>query len=130
MQFPRLAFLTAALVLGGGVAHALTADDLIAKNIEARGGIERIRAIQSLRLEGTRMRAGGGNEMVYVESRRRPGAMRTETTQQGLTMIRAIDGKEGWTVQPFRGRKEPEKLSADAAKELAYDADLEGPLVG
>lgn len=129
MRIPHLALFTAALALGGGAAHALTADDLIAKNIEARGGLAKIKAIQSLRIEGTRIRSGGGNEMVYVEIRKRPGAMRTETTQQGLTMIRALDGKEGWAVQPFRGRKEPEKLSADAVKEMAYDADLEGPLV-
>ena len=48
---------------------------------------------------------------------------------QGLTMIRAYDGTEGWAVQPFRGRKDPEKLPADAAKQMAYDADLDGPLV-
>jgi len=129
MQVRRLAF-WAAIAIAAGSARAMTADELIARNIEARGGMEKLKAIETLRLEGKRSRAGGGSEMPFVEIRKRPGALRSEATTQGLTMIRAYDGKEGWTVQPFRGRKDPEKLSADAVREMGYDADLDGPLVG
>lgn len=118
-----------AVVLAAGSARALTADELIAKHIEARGGLDRLKAIQSLRLVGTRSRAGGGLEQTWVEIFKRPGSLRLEITMQGLTMIRAGDAGEGWTVQPFRGRKDPEKLPADALKELGYEADLDGPLV-
>jgi hypothetical protein len=128
MQVRRWAF-CAAIALAAGSAHAITADELIARNIEARGGIEKLRAVETLRLEGKRTRAGGGSEMPFVEIRKRPGALRSEATTQGLTMIRAYDGKEGWTVQPFRGRKDPERLSADAVREMGYEADLDGPLV-
>jgi len=128
MQRSRFAF-WAAMVLAAGSARALTVDELIAKNIESRGGMEKLKAIQSLRTEGTRTRSGGGFEMSFVETKKRPGAMRSEATLQGLTMVRAYDGKEGWAIQPFRGRKDPEKLSADAVKEMVYDADLDGPLV-
>jgi len=121
--------LWAAALSGASVSRAITVDELIAKNVEARGGLAKLRAIETLRLEGTRTRLGGGFEMPFVEIRKRPGAIRSEATMQGLTMIRAYDGKEGWAVQPFRGRKDPEKLPADAAKQLAYDADLDGPLV-
>jgi len=119
----------ALLILVVGAARALTVDELIAKYIEARGGMEKLKAIQSLRLEGTRTRSGGGFEMPFVEIRKRPGSIRSEATMQGLTMVRAYDGSEGWAVQPFRGRKDPEKLPADAAKQMAYEADLDGPLV-
>ncbi len=121
--------LWAAALSSASLSRALTIDELIAKNVEARGGLEKLKAIQSLRLEGTRTRSGGGFEMPFVEIRKRPGAIRSEATMQGLTMIRAYDGTEGWAVQPFRGRKDPEKLPADAAKQMAYDADLDGPLV-
>jgi len=67
--------------------------------------------------------------MRFVEIRKRPGSMRSEATMQGLTSIRACDGAEGWSVQPFRGRKDPEKLPADALRELSYEADLDGPLI-
>ncbi len=128
MRFPRLV-LFATVALTFGAARALTVDELIARNIEARGGLEKLKAIQALRVEGTHTRSGGGFEMAFVEIRKRPGEVRSEATMQGLTRIRAYDGKEGWTVEPFRGRKDPEKLSADAVKELAYEADMDGPLV-
>ena len=128
MRVPCCA-LMAVIALAAGSARALNVDELIARNIEARGGLEKLHAIQTLRVEGTRTRLGGGFEMPFVEIRKRPGSIRSEATMQGLTMIRAYDGKEGWAVQPFRGRKDPEKLPADAAKQMAYDADLDGPLV-
>src|SRR5256885_9407723 len=41
---------------------------------------------------------------------------REEVSLQGLTGIAAYDGKEGWQVQPFQGRKEPEHSSAEDRK--------------
>ena len=127
--------LLAAVAIAALPARALTADELIAKNIEARGGLDKIKAIETLRIEGTRTggggggRGGGGAETPFVEIRKRPDRIRSESTTQGLTMIRAYDGTEGWTVQPFGGRKDPEKLSADAARDLSYQAEIDGPLV-
>jgi hypothetical protein len=55
--------------------------------------------------------------------------VRTELTLQGMTVIQAYDGKEGWKVSPFQGRKDPEKMSADDTKSLIEDAEIDGPLV-
>jgi hypothetical protein len=46
-----------------------------------------------------------------------------------MTQIQAFDGKEGWKVSPFQGRKDPEKMSADDTKSLIEDAEIDGPLV-
>jgi len=49
---------------------------------------------------------------------------------EGLTRIRAYDGREAWQVNPFAGRKDPERLSADDARDLAEDAaDFLGALI-
>jgi hypothetical protein len=120
-----------ALLLCVGSAQAITADELVAKNIEARGGLDKIRAIQSLRQEG-RMQISFGDfkiELTYLGLARRDGMVRTDASLQGLTAITAYDGKDAWQVSPFQGRKDPEKLSADQARELARAADIEGPLV-
>ena len=54
----RLLFgwLIVALVSSG--AHAVTVDELVAKNAEARGGLANIEAIKTLRMEG-QVRVGG-----------------------------------------------------------------------
>jgi hypothetical protein len=55
--------------------------------------------------------------------------VREEAIIQGLTQIEAYDGKIGWRVSPFGGRKDAELLSADDLRGLILDADLDGPLV-
>jgi len=121
--------LAATLALASQASHALTADELIAKNIEARGGLEKLKAVQSVRLHATLGSAGGGFEMAVVSNTKRPGARRFEATLQGLTIVQAYDGKEAWAINPFRGRKDPDRLSEDQTKEQAYQADIDGPLV-
>jgi hypothetical protein len=46
-----------------------------------------------------------------------------------MTQVEAYDGKEGWRISPFQGRKDPEKMSADDVKSLMEDAEIDGPLV-
>ncbi len=55
--------------------------------------------------------------------------MRTEATLQGMTLVQAYDGQEGWKISPFQGRKDPEKMSADDTKALIEDAEIDGPLI-
>ncbi len=72
-----------------------TLDELVTKNIEAKGGAEALRALQSLRSNG---------KLIVNE-----GQLQLEYAQQG--------------------RKDPEKMSADDAKPLIEDAEIDGPLV-
>ncbi|MGI8482180.1 MAG: hypothetical protein ACR2MF_08990 [Chthoniobacterales bacterium] len=106
-----------------------TVDDLVAKNVEAKGGAEALRAMQAVRLTGKMLVNGGQLEFAYQQTKKRPGEVRTEATLQGMTMIEAFDGTQGWKISPFQGRKDPEKMSADDAKELMEDAEIDGPLV-
>jgi hypothetical protein len=106
-----------------------TVDELVAKNIEAKGGANALRSLQSLRLTGKLVVNQGQIEFRYVQTKKRPGEIRTEATLQGMTAIQAYDGKDGWRVSPFQGRKDPEKMSADDSKSLVEDADMDGPLV-
>jgi len=105
----------------------LTVDEIVAKYVAARGGAERLAAIRSLRMTG-RLRFGA-TEAPASRIVKRPGMIRNEFTLQGLTAVDAYDGKEAWAMEPFGGRREAEKRSAEDAKSSAQDADIEGPLV-
>jgi hypothetical protein len=106
-----------------------TLDELVAKNIEAKGGANALGALQSLKLTGKMLVQQGQIEFAYNQTKKRPGEVRTDLTLQGMTVIQAYDGKEGWKVSPFQGRKDPEKMSADDVKSLIEDAEIDGPLV-
>jgi len=115
------------------VAHAtfaVTADELALKNVQAKGGLDKLHAIQTLRLSG-RMRIQSGTvELAVVTFVRQPSSIRYEASLQGLTQVQAYDGAQAWQINPFQGRKDPEKLSADDAKGLGEDAaDFTGVLV-
>src|SRR5207302_7894327 len=87
---------------------APTLDELVAKNIEAKGGAEALRALQSLKLTGKLIVNEGQLQIDHTEIKKRPGEVRTESTLQGMTAVHAYDGKEGWRISPFQGRKDPE----------------------
>ena len=110
-------------------AQALTADEIIAKNVEARGGMAELQALKSLKRTGRLVIPGANVELGVTEVRARPDRIRQEYTLQGMTAVQAWDGKEAWQIQPFQGRKDPERMSADEAKSLALAADLDFALV-
>jgi len=106
-----------------------TVDELVAKNIEAKGGATALHNLQTLRLTGKVLVQQGQIELAYVEIKKRPDEVRTEASLQGMTQIEAYDGKEGWKISPFQGRKDPERMSADDVKALVEDSEIDGPLV-
>lgn len=110
-------------------AHALTVDELLAKNVDARGGADKVAAIKTLKSEG-KMLFGGQFELALVQYQKAPDLVRNEASIQGLTAVQAWDGKEAWQISPFQGRKDPEKMSAEDAKALSDDAPIAGALIG
>ncbi len=112
-------------------AHALTVDEIVARNLQAHGGVAAMHAIQSTRIT-SKARFGDGDftvEMAFVSLTTRSGRERVEGTWQAMTGVDAYDGHDGWRTAPFEGRRDPFRVSADEAKEMAHDVDLDGPLV-
>src|SRR5260370_24927385 len=105
-----------------------TVDELVAKNIEAKGGATALNSLQTLRSTGKLLVQEGQIELGYIQTQKRPDEVRTEASLQGMTQIQAYDGKDGWKVSPFFGRKDPERMSADDVKALVEDTEIDGPL--
>jgi len=105
-----------------------TVDELLAKNIEAKGGASALNNLQTLRSSGKLLIQQGQIELGYQQTSKRPDEVRSEASLQGMTQIEAYDGKEGWKVSPFSGRKDPERMSADDVKALVEDTEMGGPL--
>ncbi len=124
----RFGVIVAAAFWGGAaLAPAQTAEELIAKNIAARGGIENIKAVQTMRLTGT-MKTGD-DTLPSVLELKRPNKSRWEFTLDRQTAVQAFDGTDGWTWIPFAGQAEPRSMSDEERKDAAQQADIDGPLV-
>jgi outer membrane lipoprotein-sorting protein len=120
-----------ALALAGAISGCTQADpleSLIARHVEARGGMERLEAIQTLRASG-RASAGPGQEALVMREVRPPGRVRTEFTFQGVTAVYACDGSKCWSVDPLSGSFEPELMSELDSNVAIAQADILGSLV-
>src|SRR5206468_11436233 len=80
-----------------------TVDELVAKNIEAKGGATALNSLQTLRSTGKLLVQQGQIELGYLQTKKRPDEVRTEASLQGMTQIEAYDGTDGWKVSPFYG---------------------------
>jgi hypothetical protein len=109
-------------------AYGQTADELVSKNIQAKGGIDKMKAIKSVRMTG-KLNGGGGFTAATVQENQRPNLVRETFALQGMTAVSAYDGATGWQIQPFGGHKDPELMGEDDLKDLLLDADFDGPLV-
>jgi hypothetical protein len=117
----------AAMAFFSLAANAQTVDEIIAKNVQAHGGADKLKSVRSLRT--TAKFSQGSFRADFRQENKRADKVREEFIIQGLAQVQAYDGKTGWQISPFGGRKDPELLSQDDLKSLVVDADLDGPLV-
>ncbi|HXY23950.1 MAG TPA: hypothetical protein VEI73_04825 [Candidatus Acidoferrum sp.] len=108
---------------------AQTVDDIVNKAIAARGGMAKIKAVQSERISGQVSLAQGVEGTVLLELQR-PHKLYSEINVEGKKIVRVYDGKSaGWMINPFTGNEEPQPMSEEDLKDMPDEADLEGPLV-
>ena len=119
------------VALASSPVHAITVDELVAKNAQARGGLDKIEAIKTLRMQGQARVGGdfGSFDLDLVQLKKAPDSVRSEASVQGLTPVEGWNGEQGWRIDPFQGRKDAERMTDDDARGLADDANIAGPLI-
>jgi outer membrane lipoprotein-sorting protein len=111
------------------VVTAQTADDLVAKVLAARGGADKIEAIQRQKITG-KISFGPGADGPFEVEFERPGKMHMEITVNGQTMVRVYDGKSaGWVINPFSPNKDVQPMEADELRSISDESDFDGPLM-
>src|SRR6266849_442251 len=110
-------------------AAAQTADEVVKKVLDARGGVDKIKALQSERVSGhvsfSRIMEG-----TFVVELKRPLKMHVEISIEGQKIVRVYDGKSsGWMINPFTENKEAQPLSPEDLRSISDESDFDGPLV-
>ena len=111
-------------------APAQSVEEVIVRANQARGGVEKLRAVQAVRMSGRMTIASQANSPVtqITMEMKRPRRSRFEFKLQGVTGVQAYDGREAWGIPPVNGAR-PERLPEEMAGELVNQSDIEGPLV-
>ena len=109
-------------------AAALRADEMIQKSIQSRGGWDKIKAINTIRMTGKMIMMQGMEAPMTMEMAR-PGKIRTEFILQGMTAVQTYDGTDGWILNPFLGKTEAEPITGQQLEDLKTQANFEGMLM-
>lgn len=125
LRFLRLEVVALVLVVTviASPASTMTVEDLAERSIKARGGIKKLRSVQSMRMRG--QFAMYGMEGSVTMMMKRPGRVRMDMTSQGMTLVQIFDGEDGWLL----GREGPVPLPTDQIEQMRDQADFDGPLV-
>jgi len=111
----------------GAQSYALTVEEIIDKNIQAKGGVEKLKAVMSKKMRGRTLVQGV--ELPFTIYQKRPSLFRMEATMGGQTVVQAYDGETAWAILPGSTGK-PQKMPSMQAKAFRTQADFDGPLVG
>jgi outer membrane lipoprotein-sorting protein len=104
-----------------------TVDQLIEKNIKARGGEARLRQLNSMRLSGKV--TAQGMELPMVILAKRPNMMRQEVQVQDKKVVTAFDGATAWMVNPLMGTETPQEIQGPQAEMTREQADFDPVLL-
>ena len=124
---PRVPSIALALFLAPAIS-AQTIDEVLSKVLAARGGLDKLKSINSERVSG--QISFGDVSGPFVVELKRPLKMHMQLSIQNQTMVRVYDGKSaGWANNPFAGKANPDPMSDDDLKNINEESDFDGPLV-
>jgi hypothetical protein len=132
----------------------ISAAEIVNKNIEARGGLQAWRSVQTMSMEG-KLGVGGnqrapvpeplpGKKMSVIPTDQRPKdevqlpftmelqrlrKERFELLFNGKKALQVFDGVNGWKLRPYLNRLEVEPYTPDELKIASTQAELDGYLV-
>lgn len=114
------------------VPQTLSVDDLIAKYLESKGGLDTWKTIQTQKMTGTA--TGDGFQLGFVIYTKRPNLVRQDLSlevpgQPTMTIVTLVDGEKAWKIDPVMGTGQPEQLTGNDAISALDQSDFDGPLI-
>lgn len=116
----------AALLCVPSAAYAQTAEEIVAKNITAKGGEAKLKAVETVRQSGSINVQGQTAQLTVVA--KRPNLSRQDIKIGGSTITMSFDGVKAWMLNPMVA-PDPIELPAEQAEMIKDQADIDGPLV-
>lgn len=122
-------FFAILLLLVGGIScvNAQSVDQVVKKYMDARGGEDRWSKLSTLKMHGS-IEIAPNMTAPFTMFFKDKNKFRFELELQGMKMIQALDGDSGWSVMPFMGKMDPERMSAEEIKSAKEQADFTGDL--
>jgi hypothetical protein len=131
--------LTTACCLSGALAFAapaktvgqLSAEQIVAKNVVARGGLEAWRKVQTMVWIGhLESEHAPLPSMGFILEQARPNKTRFQLVAMNTRSVRTFNGVQGWKIRPSREtRSNVEPYSIDELRFAQTGPGIQGPLI-
>ena len=121
------ALIALVFVLPAGLPAGQSADDIVSKHLAAKGGLDKLKSVSTIR-QTTEM-SREGTTMRMVVAAKRPNLARQELTVSGQTIVQIFDGTNAWMINPLAGSTEPVALTGPEADLTREQATFDSPLV-
>lgn len=125
--FLRVAFAVLVSCALTGAAAAQTVDELVAKNLQARGGLDKIKAAQTLKMVAHLNSQGMDLPMTLYA--KRPNMTRKELTIGQQKILFVFDGTTAWQINPLQASSEPIVVSGPELEVIRQESDFDNPFV-
>ncbi len=114
-----------------GAPSGLTADQIVEKNVAARGGLEAWRKVQSMAWFGHIESANAPvPSMPFSIEMKRPNKTRFELQVKNQVAVRTFDGAQGWKLrQASSGKPEVQPYAANEVNYARNEQGIGGPLM-
>lgn len=112
--------------------QTLTAEQIVDKNVAARGGLDAWRKVQTMVWTGRVDSANApAQELPFVLAMKRPNKTRFEISVLNQKAVRVFDGKQGWKLSPSgnMGTVVPRPYTVDELKSAQDEQVIDGLLV-
>lgn len=117
------------IFLPAGQAVAQSAAELVQKNIAAKGGYARLKALNTIKRTGTITLVSSGLVFQFTSYHKRPDKIRVESSFAGKKMVEAFDGRTPWSINPLMGSRQPQRIPAADAMSLVEQAAFDHPFI-
>jgi hypothetical protein len=107
--------------------RAETADEVVNKYLNAIGGKDAWKKVNSMKVTGSMDAQGTKIPVVYTKVQNT--GLRQDITLMGMSGYVIMTPAGGWTYMPFAGQQKPEAMTADDVKEGLDELDVQGILV-
>jgi outer membrane lipoprotein-sorting protein len=119
-------FLVCAVMLAGTV-QAQTVDEVVGKYIDAIGGKENWKKVNSMKMEASLSVQGMDVPINIYQINNK--AMRTDYTVMNMTGYTIVTMDSGWNFNPMQGQSKPEPMTADELNLQKDNLDIQGDLL-
>ena len=127
MLVVRPALLLASLVILVNTVAAQSIDDILSKHFEARGGLDKIKSLNSVIMHGRS--ASDLFELPIHFYCIHQKAFKVELEFEGRKYYQTGTTTEGWTFSPNQPDSVPHQMTQEELQEGLQDFDLQGPFV-